>query len=537
MQSCARENAGNPRDMGDSRELSAPRCGNAALRRGAAHRHVVEPQRRLADADGHALAFLAAHADARVEPHVVADHAHVLERFRAAADQRRALDRIRDLAVLDHVCLGRREHELAVRDVDLAAAEVHRVQAVLDRFDDLPRVLVAVEHVGVGHPRHRQRRVRFAPRVAGDGHLHQPRVQRVLDVALQDAVLDERRALRRVALVVDVQRSAAVRQRAVVDDGHALGRDLLADAARERRRALAVEVALEPVADRLVQQHAGPARAEHDRHRARGRRARVEVDERGVHRVVDVAREHVVGEVAVVEAAAAAARADLAPAVVLGDHRHRHAHERADVRRERAVAARDEHDVVFAGEPRHHLLDARVAAARHLLDALEQLHLRGRVERGERIGGQIQVAPRDALQRRRRADLLLAAARGRDRLRRDGRLADRLGRQVVRVRERGALAGDRAHADALVDAEAARLDDAFLEAPRFAAGGLEVQIRVVDAMREDIGERAREKGFVEAVRREQDVLREREVAGALKEVPLGDAGFDDVHADSGILKF
>ena len=47
-----------------------------------------------------------------------------------------------------------------------------------------------------------------------------------------------------------------------------LARDALADAAGERARALAVEVAFEAVADRLVQQHAGPARAEHDAHLA-----------------------------------------------------------------------------------------------------------------------------------------------------------------------------------------------------------------------------------------------------------------------------
>jgi hypothetical protein len=40
----------------------------------------------------------------------------------------------------------------------------------------------------------------------------------------------------------------------------------------------------------------------------------------------------------------------------------------------------------------------------------------------------------------------------------------RLG-DVVGVGERGLLAGDGAHADTLVDAEAAALDDAFLEAP------------------------------------------------------------------------
>ena len=63
-----------------------------------------------------------------------------------------------------------------------------------------------------------------------------------------------------VALVVDVERSAAIRQRAVVDHRDAARRDALADAAGERARALAVEVALKSMADRFVQQDAGPAR-------------------------------------------------------------------------------------------------------------------------------------------------------------------------------------------------------------------------------------------------------------------------------------
>ena len=61
-------------------------------------------------------------------------------------------------------------------------------------------------------------------------------------------------------------------------DGHAL-----ADAARERRGALAVEVALEPVADGLVQQDAGPAGAEHHGHGAGRRRHRLEIHQRLAH--------------------------------------------------------------------------------------------------------------------------------------------------------------------------------------------------------------------------------------------------------------
>src|SRR2546426_8358230 len=49
---------------------------------------------------------------------------------------------------------------------------------------------------GVGHARHHHVRERLAPAVAGDGHPHQARIQAVLHVAAQHAVLDERVALR-----------------------------------------------------------------------------------------------------------------------------------------------------------------------------------------------------------------------------------------------------------------------------------------------------------------------------------------------------
>src|SRR5512144_42925 len=93
-------------------------------RRSSADRHPVDPQRRLPDAHGHALPILAAHADTLVELQIVADHRHMLEYFGSRSDQRRALDGPRDTAVFDQVRLAGRERELAVRDVDLAAAEI-----------------------------------------------------------------------------------------------------------------------------------------------------------------------------------------------------------------------------------------------------------------------------------------------------------------------------------------------------------------------------------------------------------------------------
>ncbi len=146
----------------------------------------------------------------------------------------------------------------------------------------------------------------------------------------------------RRAFVVDRQRAAALLDRAVVDDGDARRRDALADPAGEGRGALAVEIAFEPVADRFVEQHAGPAGAEHDRHLAGRRGDRLEVDQRLGQRDVDRAVPCRLVEQLVVEIAAAkAVIAGLAPAVLLGDDLDAEAHQRANVGGDEAVGADD----------------------------------------------------------------------------------------------------------------------------------------------------------------------------------------------------
>ena len=68
------------------------------------------------------------------------------------------------------------------------------------------------------------------------------------------------------------------------------------------------------------------------------------------------------------------------------------------------------------------------------------------------------------------------AALARDRARRARRLEQRRRNDLVRIREAGALAGHRAHADALLDAVAAFLDDAVLERPVLLARELEIEV-------------------------------------------------------------
>src|SRR5580698_11179202 len=89
-----------------TRPSETPAAGSAR----AADGDAIHPQRRLADADRHALAVLAAGADAVVEREIVTDHSHAMHVSRPIADQHGALDRCADFAVLDLVGLSALEH-------------------------------------------------------------------------------------------------------------------------------------------------------------------------------------------------------------------------------------------------------------------------------------------------------------------------------------------------------------------------------------------------------------------------------------------
>src|SRR3954468_2716245 len=79
-----------------------------------------------------------------------------------------------------------------------------------------------------------------------------------------------------MTLVVHVQGTAAATDRAVVDDRAEFARDLLADTAAERGDPLAIEIRLEPVPHRLVQENSRPARSQNDGHLAGGGLYRVQ---------------------------------------------------------------------------------------------------------------------------------------------------------------------------------------------------------------------------------------------------------------------
>src|SRR6266853_1580401 len=146
---------------------------------------------------------------------------------------------------------------------------------------------------------------------------------------------------------------------------------------------------------------------------------------------------------------------------------------------------------------------ARVARAAELFQALEQLHFLRVFERDERIDRLIE------LQAGAFSHLhgMFPAARARNCPRRLCRILQRRQADLVGVSERCLLPRDRAHAHDLVDAEAPGLDDSFLEAPALAARVLEIEVGVIEPVRKQRPENARELAGFEVVRGEQEGLR------------------------------
>src|SRR5260370_40080778 len=119
-----------------------------------------------------------------------------------------------------------------------------------------------------------------------------------------------------------MEAAAAVGNRAVIAYRADPPRDALANTTGECRSALAIEVALQSVTDRLVQQNSGPSRPQHHNHLARRRVDRIEAGDRLARR-----RERVLAPSLALEektplhAPAATRTAGLTALVLLCDHR------------------------------------------------------------------------------------------------------------------------------------------------------------------------------------------------------------------------
>ena len=180
------------------------------------------------------MARFAAIAHPWVQRGVVADGANLLQRGGTIANQSGPFDRIAHDPVAHAVGFGAGEHELAVGDIHLTAAKADSINTVLQVGDDITGGHVTAQHIGVGHARHRRVCIGFAAAIAGRGNPHKSRVLPVLHIADQHAVLDQHILGRGRAFVINRDRPAPIRQRAVIQHRHAFGRDALPHEACKR---------------------------------------------------------------------------------------------------------------------------------------------------------------------------------------------------------------------------------------------------------------------------------------------------------------
>src|SRR4029077_2925703 len=107
----------------------------------AADRNRVDLDGGAPNAHGHALAVLAAGPDAVAQLDVATEHGHPAKDVGPVAYEVYPLEGCGDLAVLHEVALGKREHEIAIRDVHLSASELLGVDAAPHTSQDLLRIV------------------------------------------------------------------------------------------------------------------------------------------------------------------------------------------------------------------------------------------------------------------------------------------------------------------------------------------------------------------------------------------------------------
>ena len=104
---------------------------------GATDSQLVDFQSRLTDTDRHRLSFLAAGTNTAIEFEIRTDHRDLAKHSRTVTDEHCAFDRSSQLSFLDEISLVHGENEFARRNVNLAAAEVWRINALINRSNDL----------------------------------------------------------------------------------------------------------------------------------------------------------------------------------------------------------------------------------------------------------------------------------------------------------------------------------------------------------------------------------------------------------------
>ena len=235
----------------------------------------------------------------------------------------------------------------------------------------------------------------------------------------------------------------------------------------------------------LVQQNAGPSRAEDDFHISGGSLARVKLQDRLARGLFGKKLRSLVAKKEVERNPSAAARTAASRSRLrLRDAGNIHPRQWLRVFRKRAVRADHQDRPQFVGIAGAYFLDPRIVAASGAIGAHQQLNLGGnvRVHRRQRHG--VQAAGRLLLE----SGDCRFGRRARNQSRGAGRVQNALRRKIVRVGIPGALARDDAYAAARRNPLRGGLHQRFIHHQRGRGQVFEIKVGVVATSRKRRGQ-------------------------------------------------
>ena len=275
----------------------------------------------------------------------------------------------------------------------------------------------------------------------------------------------------------------------------------LAHQSGEGRRLLPIEVALETVTDRLVQENAGPAWSEHHGHLAGRRRHRVQVHQGLAQGLVDIALPGRLGDVlGIAETSADAVPATLLALTLADDHLHVETDQGTDVVYPVSVDAKDLHRLQLAEERGGDLADPGILGSGIAVDVLQQLHLGLEGTFADRVvlGIEVPVGAAWGI----REDTLVARLDGLYRIR--GALQRRFA-ELGRMPVAALLAGHGSEPEALRRVEVGVLQPTVVEAEALRLPVLEEELAVVGAI-ERIADEALDPDRIEPGAGEEEIV-------------------------------
>ena len=193
-----------------------------------------------------------ARPSAVVSDEVVSDHGDFGERIGTVSDDVDVFDGGGEFSVFDEESVFDVERVIAGADEYLSVHEFSAVDAVFDIFDEFFEIVRAVIHACDAHSRDWVEFVGFASSVASGRYAVVTCTDFVVQVAGENAVLNENGVLTDGAFVVDVESAARIVEASGVVDGDFGRGDFLIEFGGEYALFFSVKVGFESVSDGFV---------------------------------------------------------------------------------------------------------------------------------------------------------------------------------------------------------------------------------------------------------------------------------------------